>query len=399
MTINTTTSSVTVLGNGATTVFSYSFMIPGGSTTDKTNVTLTQVTAAGVSTVIPSGSFSITGVGTGSGTFTYSPAIASGVTLTLARVVPLTQTTTFDNIGALYPHVIETTFDTTAMQVQQVARSALLSLQFPLTDSNPIVTLPPSAARANGGSGSILGFDGVTGNPTVLAGVTSPSVSVSVTMAPFLAYNSLSAAFTYLAGSAATINGTLGGLTGLTVASGGMAVTGNSTITGTLGGLTGLTIASGSLTLPSPLPVATGGTGVATLAANGVVIANGASPLTALAPGAANTVLTSNGTTLSFVAPAAGAVNSFNTRSGAVTLTATDVAAAFPAAGAVGAFARLENRSGSAVAYGANVAGTSLFPTGGSAQSGVWTAYEYAPNLVLVCCSPTYSSALFRRLS
>ena len=43
----------------------------------------------------------------------------------------------------------------------------------------------------------------------------------------------------------------LTGLTGITVASGGITVTGNSTITGTLGGLTGLTVASGAVSLPT----------------------------------------------------------------------------------------------------------------------------------------------------
>lgn len=62
--------------------------------------------------------------------------------------------------------------------------------------------------------------------------------------------HTFSASQTFSAGIAvtgnSTITGTLGGLTGLTVASGGITVTGNSTITGTLGSLTGLTVASGT---------------------------------------------------------------------------------------------------------------------------------------------------------
>lgn len=54
----------------------------------------------------------------------------------------------------------------------------------------------------------------------------------------------------------------------------------------------------GSLTLTtSPLPIASGGTGLATLTANNVLLGNGASAPTFVAPGTAGNLLTSNGTT------------------------------------------------------------------------------------------------------
>ena len=53
----------------------------------------------------------------------------------------------------------------------------------------------------------------------------------------------------------------------------------------------------GSLTLTSsPLPVASGGTGLATLTANNVLIGNGTSAVSFVAPGTSGNVLTSNGT-------------------------------------------------------------------------------------------------------
>jgi len=52
-----------------------------------------------------------------------------------------------------------------------------------------------------------------------------------------------------------------------------------------------------TLTLGSPLPVASGGTGATTLTANNVVLGNGASAVQLVAPGASGNVLTSNGTT------------------------------------------------------------------------------------------------------
>jgi hypothetical protein len=45
------------------------------------------------------------------------------------------------------------------------------------------------------------------------------------------------------------------------------------------------------------IPVANGGTGAATLTANAVLIGNGTSAVTAVAPGTSGNLLTSNGTT------------------------------------------------------------------------------------------------------
>jgi len=58
-----------------------------------------------------------------------------------------------------------------------------------------------------------------------------------------------------------------------------------------------------SLTLGSALPVASGGTGLATLTANNVILGNGTSTPSFVAPGTSGNVLTSNGTTWASTAP------------------------------------------------------------------------------------------------
>jgi hypothetical protein len=58
------------------------------------------------------------------------------------------------------------------------------------------------------------------------------------------------------------------------------------------------------------LPVSNGGTGAATLTANSVLIGNGTSAVTAVAPSTNGNVLTSNGTAWTSAAPAAGGVTS-----------------------------------------------------------------------------------------
>ena len=78
------------------------------------------------------------------------------------------------------------------------------------------------------------------------------------------------------------------------------------------GGTTGLTTSggpitsSGTVTLAGTLAVANGGTSLTTLTANNVILGNGASAPTFVAPSSSGNVLTSNGTTWQSTAPAAG---------------------------------------------------------------------------------------------
>lgn len=157
------------------------------------------------------------------------------------------------------------------------------------------------------------------------------------------------------------------------------------------------------------LPVANGGTGAASLAANNVLLGNGTSVLQAVAPSTSGNVLTSNGSTWTSAAPPSPAPTT------AQVLSAT----AGASAGAVGtyAFARL----GTNLAFNATVAGSSLTPTSaaysvykgssagdtatlavGTALSGTWramgtqTAVDSSPNF----SDPIiYGATLFLRIS
>jgi hypothetical protein len=66
---------------------------------------------------------------------------------------------------------------------------------------------------------------------------------------------------------------------------------------------------AGALVLTTPLPVASGGTGAATLTLNNVLLGNGTSTPQAVAPSTAGNVLTSNGTTWQSTTPAASGVS------------------------------------------------------------------------------------------
>ena len=86
--------------------------------------------------------------------------------------------------------------------------------------------------------------------------------------------------------------------------------------------------AAGTLTLSGTLGVAGGGTGAATLTSGAVLIGAGTSAVTSVSPGTVGNVLTSNGSAWVSQAAGAAAVTSFNTRTGAVTLTSSDVTTA-----------------------------------------------------------------------
>jgi hypothetical protein len=106
-------------------------------------------------------------------------------------------------------------------------------------------------------------------------------------------------------------------------------LTGNTTVTGTLG-VTGTTTvadlnATGTVGFTNALAVTSGGTGVATLPANNVLIGNGTSAVTSVAPSTAGNVLTSNGTAWTSTPAATGAYTEFLNQSTDVTLVAANV--------------------------------------------------------------------------
>jgi hypothetical protein len=76
-------------------------------------------------------------------------------------------------------------------------------------------------------------------------------------------------------------------------------------LNGTVGATTPAAGAFTTLTATTPVGVASGGTGLATLTANNVILGNGTSTPSFVAPSTSGNVLTSNGTTWQSTAPAA----------------------------------------------------------------------------------------------
>lgn len=130
MTVSTTASVATFLGNGITTTFTYSFIMGAA-----TNAVVTYVDTAGSATVLGPSQYTLTinaaatgqlwGVG---GTITYpisgSP-IPDGASLTLGRIVPFKQDVSIRDQGAFYAQAVELALDNLEMQIQQIADQTL----------------------------------------------------------------------------------------------------------------------------------------------------------------------------------------------------------------------------------------------------------------------------------
>lgn len=181
MSLSTTASKVVANGNGATTVWPYTFPIP-----DTASLQVIYTDANGVQTTLSPSQFSVTGIGsTTGGNVTYplsGTPIASGTKLTISRVVDYTQSTVLTNQGGFYPSVVEGRFDRVMMAIQQLADRVGRALAGPVSDTTTPSDLPSAAARAN----SILGFDG-SGNPyaaALVSGIVSVSTFIQTNLFP-----------------------------------------------------------------------------------------------------------------------------------------------------------------------------------------------------------------------
>ncbi|MDE2233679.1 MAG: hypothetical protein KGJ90_06280 [Patescibacteria group bacterium] len=125
MSVSTSASQTTVLGNGVASVFAFNFVgVASGDITVLYTDTLGNITTLAPSayTLVLNAPATgqLWGVG---GTVTYLPngvPIANGTSLTITRSLPFTQTTSMSNQGNFYPQVTETALDLLCMQVQQV---------------------------------------------------------------------------------------------------------------------------------------------------------------------------------------------------------------------------------------------------------------------------------------
>lgn len=128
MTVASETRSVEYNGNGATTVFPYSFRIFAQS--DLRVTLIDEDDVATVQTI--STHYTVSGANNpNGGNVTMLTAPATGERLVIEIRLPLLQPTDIKNQGAFYPQIHEDQFDRACRQIQQIAADAGSSLRYP----------------------------------------------------------------------------------------------------------------------------------------------------------------------------------------------------------------------------------------------------------------------------
>jgi hypothetical protein len=288
-----------------------------------------------------------------------TPSTTFALVNTTATTVNLAGAATAVNIGAATGTA---TVNNTTLAAKAITASNTLAVTGISTLTGAVgapggVTGPITSSSATITGGSITGItdlavaDGGTGASTAAAALNNLLPSQTSAANKYLQSDGTNASWDAVTVSTADITGTLpiaNGGTGQTSFTNGQLLIGNSTgntltpatltagsgvtitngsgaitvaFTGpgagsvtsvdVSGGTTGLTTsggpitASGTITLAGTLAVANGGTSLTTLTANNVILGNGTSAPTFVAPSTNGNVLTSNGTTWQSTAPAA----------------------------------------------------------------------------------------------
>jgi microcystin-dependent protein len=178
MTLATTSTKAVAQGNGATTSWPFTFLIPS---IDSIVVSLVDIASGNITTIAPA-YFSVTGFGNptgGSVTYPLSGApVAATSYVVVQRIVPETQETDFTLQGAVYPTDIEDALDYVTMICQQLQSQVNQSIVFSPADTVTPV-LPSKTARAN----LLLGFNS-NGDPVAVSGPLAAGTTVSAAMIP-----------------------------------------------------------------------------------------------------------------------------------------------------------------------------------------------------------------------
>lgn len=197
MTVSTTSNIITYAADGADTTWPFTFAI-----IDEDDIVVTVTDSDGDVTTIPSADYTVvvnaavapnpTPVG---GMVTYptsGPALALGNSITIERVLDLTQPTSLSNQGTLYQEVIEQALDRIVLEIQQVNTENNQAIRFAISDDEH--TRLPGADQI---ASKLLGFDS-SGNPIAVELVDAGSAIVSSAMIPVIEAATLALARTAL---------------------------------------------------------------------------------------------------------------------------------------------------------------------------------------------------------
>lgn len=159
MTVSSQTSRAAYSGNGSTTTFTVPYYFISSS-----DLTVIKRSASGIdTTLVLNTNYTVSGAGVSTGgsiTTTVAPAL--GETLTIIRIVPLTQLVDYQPNDPFPANTHELALDKLTMEIQQIQDQLNRAVIFPAADSNSLSsTLPNSASRA----GKYMTFD-ANGQPS-----------------------------------------------------------------------------------------------------------------------------------------------------------------------------------------------------------------------------------------
>lgn len=157
MTVSSSTSRMSYIGADSTSVFPYSYKI-----FDQSELLVTvALTSTGVeTTLVIATDYTVSGVGTSTGgnvtlvnasqAWLTAGNLKTGYTMSIRRVVPVTQTTSILSNGPYDAKLHEKAFDRGVMRDQQLTDEVNRSLQLPETEAGTAAktTLPDAATRA-----------------------------------------------------------------------------------------------------------------------------------------------------------------------------------------------------------------------------------------------------------
>ena len=162
MTLSTTANIMQYSGNGVTTAFSFPYLFYADA--DLKVYIDSDLQASG---------YTVSGAGVaGGGSVTFSTAPLTGTTVTIQRLVDVTQETDFENFDGNPADVTEKQFDLCVMMSQQNADSTFRSLKYPATISGITDASLPTPI-----DGTALVFDGTTGAITTSTTYIADAVS------------------------------------------------------------------------------------------------------------------------------------------------------------------------------------------------------------------------------
>lgn len=152
MTVTTTNSRITYVGDGITTVFPFPYYF-----------LLATDLVVYFNSALQTTGYSVSGAGQDSGgivAFSVPPPV--GTTIILLRDPDRFQNTKLPPNDPFPAKAVETGLDKLTMLVQRIYDRLTRIIQFPDTDTNSMATLPPASARV----GQLMGFDAF-GNPSM----------------------------------------------------------------------------------------------------------------------------------------------------------------------------------------------------------------------------------------